>query len=51
MMNDFLTHINVNVFHLGSHDLLIGMEWLEDHKVLLNYFEKYLHVLTIMEII
>ena len=34
MMNDFLTHLNVNIFPLGSYDLLIQMDWLEEHKVL-----------------
>ena len=29
MMNDFLTHVNVNIVLLGSYDLLIGMDWLE----------------------
>ena len=40
MLNDFLTHVNVNIFPLGSYDLLIGMGWLEEHKCLLNYFDK-----------
>ena len=40
MLNDFLTHVNVNVLPLGSYDLLIGMDWLEENKVLLNCFDK-----------
>ena len=32
--------VNVNILHLGSYDLLIGMDWVEEHKVLLNYFDK-----------
>ena len=40
MMNDFLMHVNVNIFPLGSYDLLIGMDCLEEHKVVLNYFDK-----------
>ena len=40
MMNDFLTHVNVNVLPLGSYELLIGMDWLEEHKVVLNCFDK-----------
>ena len=40
MMNYFLTHVNVNILPLGSYDLLIGMDWLEEHKVLLNCFDK-----------
>ena len=39
-MNDFLTHVIVNILTLGSYDLLIGMDWLEEHKVVLNYFDK-----------
>ena len=40
MMNDFITHVNVNILPLGSYDLLIGMDWLEEHKVVLNCFDK-----------
>ena len=40
MMNDFLTHVIVNIPTLGSYDLLIGMDWLEAHKVMLNCFDK-----------
>ena len=40
MMNDFLMHVNVNIFPLGSYDLLIGMDCLEEHKVILNCFDK-----------
>ena len=40
MLNDFLTHANVNVFPLGCYDLLIGMDWLEEHKFFLNCFDK-----------
>ena len=39
-MNDFITHVNVNIFPLGSYDLLIGMDWIEGHKVVLNSFDK-----------
>ena len=42
MMNDFLTYVNVNVLPLGSYDLLIGMNWIEEHKALVNYFDKTL---------
>ena len=51
MLNDLLTHVNVNLFPLGSYDLLIGMDSLEEDKVLLNCFDKHLHVLITMEII
>ena len=40
MLNDFLTHVNVNIFPLGSYDMLRGMDWLEEHKCFLNCFDK-----------
>ena len=40
MLDDFLTHVNVNILHLGSYDLLIGMYWLEEKIFLLNCFDK-----------
>ena len=33
-------HVNVNILSLGSYDMLIGMDWIEEHKVLLNSFGK-----------
>ena len=39
-MNDFRMHVNVNILPLGCYDLLIWMDWIEDHKVVLNCFEK-----------
>ena len=40
MMDDFIMHDYVNILPLGSCDLLIRMDWLEEHKVVLNYFDK-----------
>ena len=39
-MNHFETIVKINVFPLGSYDLLIGMDWLEQHKVILNCYDK-----------
>lgn len=39
-MNEFKTHVKLNVLPLGLYDVLIGMDWLEEHTVLLNCFEK-----------
>ena len=39
MLNDFLIRVNVNIFSLGSYDMFIGMDWLEEHKVLVNCFD------------
>ena len=39
-MNDFQTHASLNVLPLVSYDVVIGMEWLEKHKVILNFFGK-----------
>ena len=33
-------HVNVNFIPLGSYDLLIGMDCLEEHKFVLNFFDK-----------
>ena len=39
-MDKFETSIKINVLPLGSYDMLIGMDWLEQHRVVLNYFDK-----------
>ena len=40
MKNDFIMHADLNILPLGSYDLLIGMDWLEKQKLMLNYFDK-----------
>ena len=32
--------VKLNVLPLGSYDMLIGMDWLEQHRVVLNCFDK-----------
>ena len=39
-MDHFETDVKLNVLPLSSYDLLIGMDWLEQHRVILNYYEK-----------
>ena len=39
-MDQFETFVKLNVLPLGSYDILIGMDWLEQHKVVLNCFDK-----------
>ena len=39
-MNRFETYVKVNVLPLGSYDVLIRMDWLEQNLVLLNCFDK-----------
>ena len=36
-MDGLFTYANLNVLPLGSYDILIGMDWLEAHKVKLDY--------------
>jgi hypothetical protein len=36
------TKLNLNILPLGSYDIIIGMDWLEKHKVILNCYEKSL---------
>ena len=39
-MDQFETSIKLNVLPLGSYAMLIGMDWLEQHRVVLNCFDK-----------
>ena len=39
-MDQFETSVKLNVLPLGSYDMLICMDWLEQHRVVLNYFDK-----------
>ena len=40
VMDQFETVVKLNVLHLGSYDLLISMDWLEQHRVILNCYDK-----------
>ena len=44
VMDQFKTVVKLNVLPLGSYDLLIGMDWLEQHRVILNCMIKPSHV-------
>ena len=37
-MNQFETSVKLNVLPLGSYDMLIGMDWLEKHRLVMNCF-------------
>ena len=39
-MDQFETSVKIYVLRLGSYDMLIGMDWLEQHRVVLNRFDK-----------
>jgi hypothetical protein len=39
-MNGLITKVDVNIIPLGSHDYLIGMDWLEKEHVVLDYYTK-----------
>ena len=39
-MNQFETFVKLNLVPLGSYDMLIRMDWLEQHQVVLNCFDK-----------
>jgi hypothetical protein len=41
-LGDFVTKANLYAMILGSHDTVIGMDWLESHDVILNYNKKWL---------
>src|SRR5713101_8207314 len=40
VMNGLVTCVDINVLPLDSYDVLIGMDWLEAHKVKLDYYNK-----------
>ena len=40
IMNGLITCVDLNVLPLGSYDVLIGMDWLEAHKVNLDSYNK-----------
>jgi hypothetical protein len=39
-MNKLRTQIDLNVIPLGSYDVLIGMDWMENFKVVLDCYNK-----------
>ena len=40
VMNGLITCVDMNVLPLGSYDILIGMDWLEAHRVKLDCHNK-----------
>ena len=40
VMNVLITCVDLNVLPLGSYDVLIGMDWLEDHRVNIDCYHK-----------
>jgi len=36
----FISQADLNILPLGSYDVLIGMDWLEEHRVLLDCYDK-----------
>jgi hypothetical protein len=39
-MNGLCTKVDLNIIPLGSYDCLIGMDWLDQHHVVLDYYNK-----------
>jgi hypothetical protein len=37
-MNGLRTREYLNIIPLGSYDFLIGMDWLEKHNIILDYY-------------
>ena len=38
VMNRLRTYVDMNVIPLGYYDVLIGMDWLEAHRVKIDYY-------------
>ena len=45
-MHQFKIQVQLNVLPLGSYDVLIGMDWMEKHRVVLNCFDKKISCLN-----
>ena len=39
-MDNMITQENLNVLPLGSYNVLIGMDWLEAHRAIINCLDK-----------
>ena len=48
-MGGLSTCKNLNIFPLGSDDILIGMDWLEAQKIKLDHCNKILNALIMKE--
>ena len=40
IFNEIDTSVDLNILPLGSYDILIGMDWLESHKTIINCLHK-----------
>ena len=40
VMDGLVTYVDLNVLPLGSYDVLIGTDWLEAHRVKIDYYHK-----------
>ena len=49
IMDQFETFLKLNVLPLGSYVILIGMDWLEQHRVILNCYDKTFTLEIMME--
>ena len=38
--NEMDTSVNLNILPLGSYDILIGLDWMESHKNIINCLHK-----------
>jgi hypothetical protein len=39
-MNGLRTREDLNIIHLGSYDCLIGIDWLDQHHSIIDYYNK-----------
>jgi hypothetical protein len=39
-MNGLRTKFYLNIIHLGSYDCFIGMDWLDQHHIIIDYYNK-----------
>ena len=39
-INEMETHVNLSMLTFESYDIIVGMDWMEGHKVILNLLDK-----------
>ena len=42
---------NLNILSLGSYDMIIGMDWLEGHKEILDFYQRHITIKIIVTLL
>ena len=50
-MNGLLTNVGLNILQLGSYDVSLGMDWLENHRAKVDCYKKVDYYKQVLECI